>query len=362
MLLRLDENLEIDMGYITCAEYQLFIDDKLNAGQPRQPDHWIKGRFKPGSAKAPITGIRASDAVEFCEWLTVQNVDRDYRFRLPTPTEVKSYPIKQELQMGCWCVRGQEFVVAGVEPQILKTWHSRLASCLAIKLDVIKDARLFEYVTDFDKREININLYREVAKFFDRKSNPELYRDLERIIDKNFFRELDRNDTHHLEVINFDHNFFRFLETVIERDLTRDLDRRRMLESRLFSALNYFFSRNIVRKPDYLLNLNFNIYQDIYQRIESNKATDFQLLYFPLMIIVMICHQLSIIYNQASQNRNLLQQIQFSSSRSEEISLYYADIRDKFFPFYAYLVLLNERQLEKIPAWEGIRIVRQRIY
>ena len=33
MLLRIDEKVEIDMSYITCAEYQLFIDEKLKAGE-----------------------------------------------------------------------------------------------------------------------------------------------------------------------------------------------------------------------------------------------------------------------------------------------------------------------------------------
>ncbi len=71
-LLRIDENVEIDMSYITCAEYQLFIDEKLKADEHRQPDHWKSYRFPPGDAQKPITGVRSSDAKEFCEWLTQQ--------------------------------------------------------------------------------------------------------------------------------------------------------------------------------------------------------------------------------------------------------------------------------------------------
>lgn len=71
-LLRIDENVEIDMSYITCAEYQLFIDEKLKADEYRQPDHWKSYRFPPGDAQKPITGVRSSDAKEFCEWLTQQ--------------------------------------------------------------------------------------------------------------------------------------------------------------------------------------------------------------------------------------------------------------------------------------------------
>ncbi len=45
----------------------------------------------------------------------------------------------------------------------------------------------------------------------------------------------------------------------------------------------------------------------------------------------------------------------------EEISHKYANKRDEIFPYYAFLVLLDERQSGRIPAWEGIRIVRERV-
>ena len=39
-LLRIDEYREIDTGFITCAEYQLFINAKKKEGIQRQPEHW----------------------------------------------------------------------------------------------------------------------------------------------------------------------------------------------------------------------------------------------------------------------------------------------------------------------------------
>ncbi len=365
MLLRLDENVEIDTTYITCAEYQLFVDEKLNTGQPRQPDHWKESIFISGHATEPISGIRASDAVEFCEWLTEQHATQDYRFRLPFLSEVRNYPVKhqQKLQIGCWCKDGLEFVVAGMEPRVKQLWQAQVANRLVIKFDSRHNSTLYNRVLSFyqSEREIEQELYHKVSKFFDRKSNPELYRDLERVIDQSFFRELDRiSDTHDKGTIKFDHNFFRFLETIQERDLTRELDRRRLLECNLFSLLNQFLSRNLDRNCSDLFNLN--IYQEVWKKIESHKATDFQLLYFPLMVMVIICHQLSIIYARASENKSTLREIQLNSSRCEEISYFYEEKRDKIFPSYAYLVLLDERQSGQICAWEGLRIVRERIY
>ncbi|NES19512.1 MAG: hypothetical protein F6K41_11415, partial [Symploca sp. SIO3E6] len=52
-LVRIDDNVEIDLSYITCAEYHLFIDEKRQAGENRQPDHWKNYRFPPGDARKP---------------------------------------------------------------------------------------------------------------------------------------------------------------------------------------------------------------------------------------------------------------------------------------------------------------------
>jgi len=56
-LVRIDNNVEIDRDYITCGEYQLFIDEMRPAGKNRQPDHWTAERFPPEDARKPITGF-----------------------------------------------------------------------------------------------------------------------------------------------------------------------------------------------------------------------------------------------------------------------------------------------------------------
>ncbi|MDY6782228.1 MAG: SUMF1/EgtB/PvdO family nonheme iron enzyme [Cyanobacteriota bacterium] len=92
MLRRIEDKVEIDTNYITCAEYQLFIDEKRAAGENRQPDHWKSYRFPPGDARKPIAGVRATDAEEFCEWLTQQHAELGVKYRLPTSREVEENP------------------------------------------------------------------------------------------------------------------------------------------------------------------------------------------------------------------------------------------------------------------------------
>ena len=99
-LLEIDENLEIDRHYITCAEYQLFVNEELSAGD----------RFQAGSAKRPITGISWENALGFCAWLSSKAqskaVGNDENlgvyYRLPTATEVQNYFAREHPQLGCW--------------------------------------------------------------------------------------------------------------------------------------------------------------------------------------------------------------------------------------------------------------------
>ncbi|WP_392530185.1 hypothetical protein [Nostoc sp. C117] len=126
-LLQIDENVEIDMDYITCAEYQLFIDEKLISGEHRQPDHWTSDRFPPGEARKPIVGVRASYAEEFCDWLTQQYSVLDFRYRLPTLTEVEEYPLT-EGEIGYWCKDGKKNVIAGIEQTQWQLWKEHLNS------------------------------------------------------------------------------------------------------------------------------------------------------------------------------------------------------------------------------------------
>jgi hypothetical protein len=89
---RINENTYIDDSLVTCAEYQLFINEMLEQGKYYQPDHWSSFRFLTGQAREPIRGVRHSDAVAFCEWLT-QREDREWKYRLPTQDEASVFSV-----------------------------------------------------------------------------------------------------------------------------------------------------------------------------------------------------------------------------------------------------------------------------
>jgi hypothetical protein len=81
-LARIDDDHYADQDFISCAEYQLFVDDRRAAGDYRQPDHWSETHFPPGSAQQPVLGVRPSDAEEFCRWLS-ECQGSEWSFQIP---------------------------------------------------------------------------------------------------------------------------------------------------------------------------------------------------------------------------------------------------------------------------------------
>ena len=87
-MLRLDEKTYIDKSLITCAEYQLFLDSQRDMNIYCQPDHWSSETFQQGDERAPVLGVRYSDARDFCQWLTKRQGGH-WRYRLPQASELE---------------------------------------------------------------------------------------------------------------------------------------------------------------------------------------------------------------------------------------------------------------------------------
>lgn len=115
---RVDDNKWIDKGYITCAEYQLFLNDIHNGLRNYQPDHWENKKFKSNTAKEPISGIRSDDAQKFCDWLNSQYPEVGFTFRLPEPDESRLVPVKG-IQVGEWCESEKKKIVVGLEQSVV---------------------------------------------------------------------------------------------------------------------------------------------------------------------------------------------------------------------------------------------------
>ena len=347
-LLRIDENVEIDMSYITCAEYQLFIDEKLKADEHRQPDHWKSYRFPPGGAQKPITGVRSSDAKEFCEWLTQQQSAPIFKYRLPTVAEVEEHPVTEK-QVGCWCFDGEQEIIAGIEAGQKQTWQQKLDEVLV----------LYRYLYRYLYRDLNPDLNLDLDRDINPDINPDLYRNLYPDLNPDLYRNL---------YLDLDRDLNRDLNPDLYRDLDRDLDRdlNRVVNRDLNPDLNLDPNRDLKRHLNRVLNhvLNCVVNRDLagqFEAIEGGQARNFLLLYFPLVSVIVSYHFLSAVYEAISKNQTALNTINLSRQESEDLSRKYLDNFNKIYPVYVYLVLLDERQAGRIPAWESIRIVRERV-
>lgn len=98
---RIDDDREIDMTFVTYAEYQLFLDEQRQQGAYHQPDHWTQLEFSEGQALDAVVGVRPGDAVAWCEWLSNREGGR-FRYRLPTIVEAQDSPVTHS-EVGAWC-------------------------------------------------------------------------------------------------------------------------------------------------------------------------------------------------------------------------------------------------------------------
>jgi hypothetical protein len=103
-MVRIDEDVYLDDTLISSAEYQLFIDEHSPQMRYLQPDHWKTSTFPVGTGMLPIVGIRGSDAVEFCAWLSKRDPE-GWEYELITEEELglEAKIRKDERHYSSWC-------------------------------------------------------------------------------------------------------------------------------------------------------------------------------------------------------------------------------------------------------------------
>jgi predicted NACHT family NTPase len=127
---QIDDRREMDLTYLTCAEYQLFLDDMRAQGSFHQPDHWSDYTFAKGQAREPVCGMRWEDADAFCEWLT-QRQGGNARFRLPMSDEAKKWQ-PEGLCIAAWC--SNELLPVGLTEEAEREFRQKLMAVMSTRL------------------------------------------------------------------------------------------------------------------------------------------------------------------------------------------------------------------------------------
>ena len=352
--LTMDDQCEIDIGYLTCAEYQLFVDDMLARHRYHQPDHWTESRFAIGEAQKPVTGLRAEDAVAFCTWLTQRQGD-NMLYRLPRPEEARQYESKTA-NLAAWCSDGKKFSLIGwAEPneQEVTQQLARLSQLPPLPLyDVSLNSSSYKLALDFAHTFTRALLLMPV---FGIELNNELDLRLARYIAIHFDHTLDLNHTRNPYlggVKEIELGRANAIIYALTQTHAQDLD------------LDYDYERSYLptdeQPPQELLGDSGSVKNrlalllndlDAIVLAETTASRQAKQKY-----IVRILEYVYMSYREFLANNHTRQPRQGRPSKIvEDIQ----KLEPVFLKLYWWLQIIIAREEGKLPAWEGIRIVRE---
>ena len=348
---RIDENTYIDDTLITCGEYQLFIDEMRAQGEYHQPDHWTSYQFPAGQGREPVLGVRHSDAEAFCKWLSGREKG-EWLYRLPSAAEAAACPLKtyKISPLGYW--------LASKTDDERFTWNG----------PVLSNPRNFALTRDLiHNHAIDFDLVRKRVVGFEFVQASDLAHAINRAIDlaQNryiaFVRDLDIARVRDLELAlarasALDIARVRQCDLDLARDighartLARDLARARVRVREIDHSLDLTIIRATGHAQDLTLGLNLNLARTLARDLgralalalararnrAKNRVRD-----------LMLSRDLA---------RDLIVCNEIISLISRRILRYSSDDLD----IYIDLFTLQERIAGRSPAFEGIRMVKER--
>ncbi|HIK08706.1 MAG TPA: NACHT domain-containing protein [Oscillatoriaceae cyanobacterium M33_DOE_052] len=353
----------VDTSYITCAEYQLFVDDRLAVGQQRQPDFWPDRRFPMLDSTAPVAGVRASDAEEFCEWLNQQASAMSIlgvRFRLPTYQECVAHPLPGG-KVGTWSYAGKDKVIAGLDPQILQQWEQRMR--MTLNADLMSQRQHHDR-TFPQMRHTHLDPTRSFIQHLAKilaKANVEMWES-------------------HNQGSGLPQRLVRTWTVASNHQILRHIDRLRDLLIALAYVCDLSHARDLALELARCRKLLSARLPAATKTAPHNAQIDLSRTRADLLLIYVIWDCLARTYHHKAKNSHLPTQPN-SSGQTQTIPAStpqpifagekhtnYHDLKrdfdrkkDDILNLYAFLVLLEERRTKRLTPWEGIRIVMERI-
>ncbi len=368
-LVHLKDAIYVDTSLITCAEYQIFLDEQRARGLYLQPDHWTSYRFPPGHGNDPVLGVRPSDATAFCTWLTERDAS-PWLYRLPEVGELekegdKSIFSRLPANTGYWLKDGKGFA-----------WTRET---LMLPGNVVQETRDHLFPRDLTlARDLSRSLARDLTLARDLANGPNL--SLARDLIRDLTNDLTRNNTipHNLSldlarardlvlVLDRACKYTSALNTVGANDytgalasanasaLTYDLVRDLNLAHDLASALARIYTLNhaLARARDLTLNRDRDLVRTLNLTLNRDLARTLNLEHDRDFVRDLIYHQ----EDQFSQREKgqVFRFIRIRRIEEDETQPLIESLLD----IYLDLVILGKRIREELPACEGILIVRE---
>jgi hypothetical protein len=328
----------IDQGYITQSEYQLFLDAQQRLGNFHYPDHWTQNRFQVDDAQEPIVGIRAEDARAFCEWLGHSRKSADpgvtYRYRVPTVSENQANPMDSDSAPASnvmrnvmpWCVfNGRDVLDTEPEP-LWNHWQEQLMEVLPAAME--GDRQTACQVAKNPNLALLNHLPNESSETI---LNPTF--DLRQAIAL-------ANDPHFNQAV-------KLVNSRALRHYTNLAELKALVRAIQLLRNQLPGSRRLLERQ----NLN---------------AVSLEMYRAYVLGVASLWHELAIAYNSIVEYRQSLRWLPTflarMSSMTQQKTVQDCQVQgDRLITVYAFFVLLDERKAGRFPAWEGIRIIREKI-
>ncbi|WP_287107864.1 MULTISPECIES: SUMF1/EgtB/PvdO family nonheme iron enzyme [unclassified Microcystis] len=395
-LIPLDDSIAIDISYITCAEYQLFIDERKKLGKNHQPLDWKTNAVVSEDILKPITGVKASDAEAFCEWLTQhpQHFKPEFKYRIPTLQEAEEFlPMETEEEnlVGYWCQENLTSRMVYLEPEKWLKIKEKILFFSKEKLGKVMDGMIGQFIYQFSlykllpfwtKPGLGLGLHLGLMLVLGlvtglmlglglHLGRPVLVLVLGLVFVVGFIVWVVLETQSLVEfvlglvfVVGLVLGLVLVLVPVLVPVLVLVLVP--VLGFLLFYVADYIsycrIRLNLNLDPtdgisliveDYLSSLNI---QTLYPYIDN--LSSWQQLVNKIGIAWYLFPD---IYGAASKNEELLDQVNLTVAECRELNSQYSSKREQVFNRFIASVLLEERRAGNIPAWQGIRIVRERI-
>ncbi len=414
------EGIAVGTACLSSIEYQCFLDESAEKGQWYHPDHWRDRTLPEGATIAPVVGVRYRDALAFCAWFTAWCQKRgpgDYRYRLPTQGESawagnESTPLPELLKpldprhVSTWCQGEPPIVAGGMRPEQPRDLYNyarsffNLECLLAVDLNFLYFIRcgMPERVYDWDFNEHYehdrryIKMYAsciEHARTTLSAIEGSLGKDL------GFGQMLAFDPLHNLrgkspldryrdQVLTAYRKLIQalalhdgpVLQDVIDRHASRSLASDTPLPEKM--RLNQDFETSLARTLEAPLDLDISL--DRIRPFDRNRDTG-EGAWFDPSVVRELIGELTRVRAREAVNRPDLDTARFlaidnalgsSNEVPREQDLFRRLFRkgeqrsperprDAFFDTYGALLLLEERIKGTAPAWEGIRLVRERV-
>jgi len=311
------EGKVIDVNFITCAEYQLFIDE--NTSGDSCPLQWEASRFSRGLANHPVLGVTSYQAESFCQWLNRrferERFSQGCRYRLLNEVEASGEQISK---FGFWYNKGNlNFLATGAS----EDWNSWEKSILElVKKDLRRDLlQIKESIRNLD----TIGFTRDQPR---KDGLDSIFRT---VLNSDFEIQLKYLDL-------YNPNF----QNVIAHTKSKTFDIRK--------SLNPIQGKN----TELIQSLG------VLSEILGNK----KILLIPNNQHILAAYSLYAFLHEVAEGingRSHLLKVGVSNYKNAKLDEDFISHKRKLLHSYAYSLVTLYRKQSGFPAWEGIRIVRE---